>query len=70
MSLIDVKSVEMEAKKELSEERTKAAKNRLKELYRDKEKAQLALRNIQRQIDAYLADIADNVTYEEAGIEV
>lgn len=69
MSLIDVKSVEAEARKELSEERSEKAKDRLKSLYRDREKAQLAVKNIDRQITAYLADIADIVTYEEAGVE-
>lgn len=67
--MIDVKGVQDEARKELIEERTKQAKEKLKGLYRDREKAQLALKNIGRQIDAYLNDIAEMTVYEDAGVD-
>lgn len=70
MALIDVKSIQAEARKELNDEATKKAKERLKELYQTREKAALALRNIDRQIEAYVAEVAELATYESAGVDV
>ena len=69
MSLIDIKAIEQQAKKEMSEEISKAAVEKLKTLYRTKEKAALALKNIEREIESYLADVHDNMVYETAGID-
>ena len=69
MTLVDVKAIADQAKKEIHEESSKAAVEKLKDLYRQKEKAQLVVRNLERQIDGYLADVADNLTYQSAGID-
>jgi hypothetical protein len=69
MALVDVKAIQDAAKKEISEETAKAAVEKLKELYRKKEKAILVVKNIDREIDSYLADVSDNVTYENAGVD-
>lgn len=68
--MIDVKEVQKKAKAEIAEQATKIAVNRLKELYEKLEKSQLVTRNIQREIDSYLADIKDMTTYESAGVDV
>lgn len=70
MSLIDVKQIQAEARKELCDEATEKAKKRLKELYQTKEKAQLALRNIDREIESYLSEVSELATYESAGVDV
>ncbi len=70
MALLDVKAIQKEAKKEILEERTDAAKSKLKELYSKKEKAVLVVRNIDREIDNYLNDIAENATFLSAGVDV
>lgn len=69
MSFIDIKAIEQQAKKEMSEEISKAAIEKLKALYRTKEKAALTLKNIEREIDSYLADIHESAVYESAGID-
>ena len=69
MTLIDVKAVQETARKEISEETSKAAVEKLKGLYRMREKAVLAVKNIEREIAAYLEDIADATTYESAGVD-
>jgi hypothetical protein len=69
MILIDVKGIKEAARKEIAEEAAKQAVEKLKELYRKKEKAALVLRNIDREIDSYLEDISENITYEDAGVE-
>lgn len=68
--MIDVKEVEALAKKEIAEETAKTAVNKLKDLYRSRERAALVLRNIDREITAYLADVSDNTIYEGAGVNV
>jgi hypothetical protein len=70
MALIDVTAVQKEARKELTDEAMKKAKERLKTLYQTEEKAVLALKNIRREIEAYLAEVADLTTYESAGVDV
>lgn len=70
MALLDVKEIEKQARKEINEERSKVAVGKLKELYTRKEKAVLVLKNVEREIDAYLAEVADLTTYEEAGVDV
>lgn len=69
MTLVDIKEVEALAKKEIAEENSKKAVSKLKELYRQREKAHLVLRNLDREIENYLADISDNLIYESAGVE-
>lgn len=59
-----------QAKKEVVEEYEAEAVDQLKVLYRRKEKAQLALKNIDREIDNYLSDIEENAVYKDAGLEV
>jgi hypothetical protein len=68
--LIDVKQIQAEAKKELAEEQTKRAKEKLKELYQRREKAQLCLKNIDREIESYLNEVAELAVYESAGVDV
>lgn len=70
MSLINIKAIEQQAKKEMSEEISKAAVEKLKTLYRTKEKAALALKNIEREIESYLADIHESSVYESAGVDM
>lgn len=69
MTLIDIKALEQKAKAEIAEEASKAAVEKLKTLYRTREKAVLALKNIDREIAGYLADVADNVTFSQAGCD-
>jgi hypothetical protein len=70
MTMMDVKAVQAEARKELVEEATKKAKEALKEKYRVLEKAKLAVRNLERDIESYLNEISDLATYEAAGVDV
>jgi hypothetical protein len=69
MTLIDVKAVQEQARKEISEEVTKKAVEKLKDLYSRREKAQLVLKNIEREIDGYLAEITELTVYESAGVD-
>ena len=69
MTLVDVKAIQETARKEIVEEASKTAVEKLKELYRKKEKAALVLKNIDREIDSYLADVTELVTYEQAGVD-
>ena len=69
MSLIDVKTIQEEARKELCEEATKRAKEKLKTLYQTREKAQLALKNIDCEIESYLNEVSELATYEAAGVD-
>lgn len=69
MSLIDVKEVQALAKKEIAEETAKAAVTKLKELYRQRERAALVLKNIDREIEAYLKDVSELTVYEAAGVD-
>ena len=70
MALIDVNEIERKAREEISKEVTDTAVTKLKELFTKREKAALVLRNIEKEIAAYKADIADNAVYESAGIDV
>lgn len=70
MVLIDVKAIQENARKELCEEATEKAVGKLKELYQTREKAQLALKNIDRQIETYLSEVSELATYGAAGIDV
>lgn len=70
MPLIDTKRLQAEAQEEINKEAGIAAKNQLKELYRKREKAVLVLKNIDREIDSYLAQVAEMTTYEAAGVDV
>ncbi len=69
-TLLDIKALQDQAKAEIRDEVSKEAVSKLKELYRRREKAELVVKNITREIDSYLADVADNVTYREAGVDV
>lgn len=68
MVAIDVNAIEEQARKEISKEITDTAVTKLKELYAKKEKALLVVRNIEREITAYKADIVDNAVYSSAGV--
>jgi hypothetical protein len=69
MTLVDVKAIEQQAKKEIAEETSKAAVNKLKELYRHREKAALVVKNLDREIDGYLAEVSEATIYESAGVD-
>jgi hypothetical protein len=69
MALIDVKTIQDGVRKELCEDATKKAKEKLKTLYQTREKAQLALRNIDRKIESYLNEVSELATYEAAGVD-
>lgn len=70
MAILDVKKIQAEARKELVDEATDKAKGKLKELYQTREKAALTLKNIDRQIEAYLNEVSELTTYEAAGVDV
>jgi phosphopantetheine adenylyltransferase len=70
MPLIDATAVQKEAKDELAKERMKQAKEKLKELYVKEEKAGLVLKNIRKEIDNYINEMAELTTYEAAGVDV
>lgn len=70
MSLIDVKAIQDQARKEIQQEVSETAVEKLKELYRKKEKAQLVVKNIDREIESYLNDVGENVVYASAGVDV
>lgn len=69
MALIDIKAVQTQAKKEIVEEAMKGATEKLKELYRRKEKAVLVLKNVDREIDSYLSEVSELTIYESAGVD-
>ncbi len=69
-TLIDVKEVQELAKKEISKEATAQAVANLKELYRRKEKAELVVKNLDRDIQNYLAQIAELSVYASAGVNI
>lgn len=69
MPLLDVKEVQAQAQKENREEAMSAAKERLKELYRRKEKADLVVKNTDKDIARYLQEISELVVYEAAGVD-
>lgn len=68
MVAIDVSAIEEQARKEISKEITDTAVTKLKELYGKREKALLVVRNIDREIEAYKADIVDSAIYKNAGV--
>ena len=55
--MIDIKKVTEEAASELTEERTKKAKEALKHLYRKKAQAEQVVKNIDREIADYVAEL-------------
>lgn len=69
MPLIDVKALQEQARAEMNLEAMETAKEKLKNLYQMEEKAKLALKNIQRQITAYLNEVSELATYEAAGVD-
>ncbi len=70
MPMIDATAVQQEAKAELAKERMKVAKDKLKELYVKEEKAALVVKNIRKEIDNYISEMAELTTYEAAGVDV
>lgn len=66
---IDVDTIREQAKKEVVDERTKLAVEKLKELYRAREKAVLLVQNIDRDIENYLSHVEESVTYMSAGVK-
>lgn len=69
MALVDVKEIERLAKKEIAEETSKAAVAKLKDLYRQREKAALIVKNLDREIDGYLASVSESEIYASAGVD-
>jgi hypothetical protein len=70
VGLIDAKAIQEKARKELADEQSKKAVEKLKELYQRREKAALVVKNIDREIELYLQDVSELVTYEAAGVDV
>lgn len=70
MPLIDVKTIQEAARKELCEEATERATGKLKTLYQTLEKAKLTVRNVEREIESYLNEVSELATYEAAGVDV
>lgn len=68
--MINVKELQKEAQKELQKEATDQAKAHLKGLYQTRAKAELTLKNIDRQIEAYLQEVNELATYGAAGVDV
>ncbi len=66
--LLDVKSIQDQARKELAQEISEEAVEKLKELYTKKAKAEQIVKNIDREISGYLANIEENAVYKAAGI--
>jgi hypothetical protein len=69
MGLLDIKAIQEAAKKEIAKEASEQAIEKLKELYRKKEKAQLIVKNIDREIESYLCDVSVTLTFESAGVD-
>lgn len=67
--MIDAKQVQQEAQRQLVKEQMEGATEKLKELYSKREKAQLIVRNIDREIDTYLSEIGEAVIYQAAGVK-
>lgn len=59
--MIDIKNVIDTAKKEMREEREKEVKAKLKGLYQHLEHSRVITRNIEREIELYLAELDDVV---------
>lgn len=66
---VNVDEIKAQAKKEVVDERTKLAVEKLKELYRAREKAVLLVQNIDRDIENYLSHVEESVTYMTAGVK-
>jgi len=69
MPLIDIKAIQSEAQKQINEEKHKEAVFRLKDLYLRKAKAELVIKNIDRDIENYLKSVQELVVYASAGCE-
>lgn len=69
MTIIDVKRIEAEAKKQICDEATEAAIKKLKELYVRRDKAALVLANVEREIEMYLKEVAETSVYRLAGVD-
>lgn len=69
MALIDIKKIESEAKKQICEEATTVAVQKLKELYLKRDKASLVLANVEREIRMYLEEVSEISVYEAAGVD-
>lgn len=57
--LFDIKSVQSEAEKELREERTKKAKEKIKAKLKQIQDAEVIVANLKREYDDLIAAIAD-----------
>lgn len=67
--LLDVKEIQATANKELADEVAKEAVGKLKELYTKKAKAELVVKNIDREIAGYLGSIEESSLYKSAGVD-
>lgn len=70
VSLIDAKKVQEEAKKEIAEDQMKTAKKKLKSLYEEESKLELALKNKRKEIEDYLNNISELAVYADSGVDI
>lgn len=64
---LDPENIKAQAKLEALEERTRAAIDKVKELYRAREKAALVVAGIDRDIENYLSQVGQNATLATVG---
>lgn len=57
--MFDIKKIEAEAKKELADEQSKDAKNKIKKKVREIEQARRIVRNLEGEYEVLLRDIGD-----------
>jgi hypothetical protein len=57
--MIDIKKVQEEAQAEITEERTKKAKEKIKDLLRKKAQAEQVVKNIERELTDLYAQIGE-----------
>lgn len=55
--MIDIKKVQEEAEKEIRDEKTKLAKDKIKSKLQEKDKAKKVLKNIERELKDIYADV-------------
>lgn len=65
--MLNADLIKQQAQREIAEEAAELAKDKLKAKYQERAKLQLALRNVDREIEAYLVDVEYNMLYEVAG---
>ena len=68
--MVDKEKVLELAKTSIDEEDTEYAVSVLKALRRRRKAAELALANVDKEIDAYVDKLDDNIVYQRAGVKV